>query len=149
MRQRRIVVDKINRGSCFNFSHNLFEYPSIFLKIIKENKCKSSERRDLTDLLGKPLLSRINLIDNDSARPSFIKNMKRKAENIIVIKFSLSFSYTKDITGWGENDRGVSWTFGGDIVNSFLNMNEFSLVARAHQVGLHTLPFFRIQKIFG
>ena len=47
---------------------------------------------------------------------------------------SFMLSLAQDITGWGENDRGVSWTFGGDIVNSFLNMNQFSLVARAHQV---------------
>ena len=26
----------------------------------------------------------------------------------------------KDVVGWGENDRGVSWTFGADEVNKFL-----------------------------
>lgn len=40
----------------------------------------------------------------------------------------------EDITGWGENDRGVSWTFGGDVVRSFLKKHDLSLVARAHQV---------------
>jgi len=53
----------------------------------------------------------------------------------------------EDITGWGENDRGVSWTFGGDIVNSFLNMNEFSLVARAHQVVEDGYQFFQKRKL--
>ena len=26
----------------------------------------------------------------------------------------------KDIVGWGENDRGVSFTFGEDVVAQFL-----------------------------
>jgi len=40
----------------------------------------------------------------------------------------------QDITGWGENDRGVSFTFGGDVVRQFLKKHNFSLIARAHQV---------------
>lgn len=40
----------------------------------------------------------------------------------------------QDITGWGENDRGVSFTFGGDVVRQFLKKHDFSLIARAHQV---------------
>lgn len=27
----------------------------------------------------------------------------------------------KDVTGWGENDRGVSFTFGPEVVSKFLN----------------------------
>ena len=40
----------------------------------------------------------------------------------------------QDITGWGENDRGVSYTFGGDVVRHFLKRNDLSLIVRAHQV---------------
>lgn len=40
----------------------------------------------------------------------------------------------KDIRGWGENDRGVSFTFGADIVSRFLNRFDLDLVCRAHQV---------------
>ncbi|XP_076336587.1 uncharacterized protein LOC143239432 isoform X1 [Tachypleus tridentatus] len=40
----------------------------------------------------------------------------------------------EDITGWGENDRGVSYTFGGDIVRSFLKTHDLSLIVRAHRV---------------
>ena len=40
----------------------------------------------------------------------------------------------QDITGWGENDRGVSFTFGGDVVRQFLKKHNFSLIVRAHQV---------------
>jgi serine/threonine-protein phosphatase PP1 catalytic subunit len=41
----------------------------------------------------------------------------------------------KDIQGWGENDRGVSYTFGPDCVTDFLQKHDLDLVCRAHQVG--------------
>uniref|UniRef100_A0A0R3WH13 Serine/threonine-protein phosphatase n=1 Tax=Taenia asiatica TaxID=60517 RepID=A0A0R3WH13_TAEAS len=41
----------------------------------------------------------------------------------------------KDVTSWGENDRGVSYTFGADIVSKFLAKHDFDLICRAHQVG--------------
>ena len=49
----------------------------------------------------------------------------------------------KDISGWGENDRGVSFTFGPDVVAHFLKNHDFDLIVRAHQV-LHSsfLSFF-------
>lgn len=40
----------------------------------------------------------------------------------------------KDVQGWGENDRGVSFTFGGDVVSKFLNRHDLDLICRAHQV---------------
>ena len=39
--------------------------------------------------------------------------------------------------GWGENDRGVSYTFGGDIVREFNKKHKLSLIVRAHQVCCH------------
>ncbi len=43
----------------------------------------------------------------------------------------------KDVTGWGENDRGVSFTFGADIVSDFLQKHDLDLICRAHQVHFH------------
>lgn len=40
----------------------------------------------------------------------------------------------KDIQGWGENDRGVSYTFGADTVTEFLKKHDLDLICRAHQV---------------
>ena len=40
----------------------------------------------------------------------------------------------KDIMGWGENDRGVSFTFGSDVVEKFLRKHDLDLICRAHQV---------------
>mmetsp|Transcript_6851 Transcript_6851/g.18536 ORF Transcript_6851/g.18536 Transcript_6851/m.18536 type:complete len:340 (+) Transcript_6851:63-1082(+) len=48
----------------------------------------------------------------------------------------------KDVHGWGENDRGVSYTFGADIVTKFLQRNELDLICRAHQVVEDGYEFF-------
>ena len=44
--------------------------------------------------------------------------------------------------GWGENDRGVSFTFGTDVVTKFLNRHDLDLVCRAHQVVEDGYEFF-------
>ncbi|KAI9120071.1 hypothetical protein K1719_009040 [Acacia pycnantha] len=37
----------------------------------------------------------------------------------------LSANPDKEITGWGENNRGVSFTFGADKVAEFLKKNDY------------------------
>jgi len=46
------------------------------------------------------------------------------------------------ITGWGENDRGVSYTFGTDVVTKFLARHDLDLICRAHQVVEDGYEFF-------
>lgn len=48
----------------------------------------------------------------------------------------------KDVTGWGENDRGVSYTFGPDSVSDFLAKHDLDLICRAHQVVEDGYEFF-------
>jgi len=48
----------------------------------------------------------------------------------------------KDIAGWAENDRGVSFIFGPDVVTSFLQKQDLDLVCRAHQVVEDGYEFF-------
>jgi len=38
------------------------------------------------------------------------------------------------ISGWGRNARGVSYTFGHDVVEEFLETHDLDLICRAHQV---------------
>jgi len=47
-----------------------------------------------------------------------------------------------EVSAWGENDRGVSFTFGVDIVRSFLKKHDLDLIARAHQVVQDGYEFF-------
>ena len=48
----------------------------------------------------------------------------------------------KDVQGWSENDRGVSFTFGADVVSKFLNRHDLDLICRAHQVVEDGYEFF-------
>jgi serine/threonine-protein phosphatase PP1 catalytic subunit len=48
----------------------------------------------------------------------------------------------KEIDRWGENDRGVSYTFGADIVAEFLQKHDLDLICRAHQVVEDGYEFF-------
>lgn len=41
---------------------------------------------------------------------------------------------SRTLQGWGENDRGVSYTFGPDSVTEFLQKHDLDLICRAHQV---------------
>lgn len=51
----------------------------------------------------------------------------------------------KNVQGWGENDRGVSFTFGPDVVAKFLNRHDLDLICRAHQVNILLVIFFKPQ----
>jgi len=48
----------------------------------------------------------------------------------------------KDIKGWAENERGVSYVYGQEIVGSFLKKHELDLICRAHQVVEDGYEFF-------
>lgn len=38
----------------------------------------------------------------------------------------------KDVQGWEDNERGVSYVFGQEILAQFLNKNDIDLICRAH-----------------
>eukprot|EP00361_Fabrea_salina_P000238 CAMPEP_0202427736 /NCGR_PEP_ID=MMETSP1345-20130828/1894_1 /ASSEMBLY_ACC=CAM_ASM_000843 /TAXON_ID=342563 /ORGANISM="Fabrea Fabrea salina" /LENGTH=328 /DNA_ID=CAMNT_0049038523 /DNA_START=980 /DNA_END=1966 /DNA_ORIENTATION=- len=48
----------------------------------------------------------------------------------------------KDVQGWGENERGVSFTFSQNIVENFLRKQDLDLICRAHQVVEDGYEFF-------
>eukprot|EP00927_Polykrikos_kofoidii_P077921 TRINITY_DN74805_c0_g1_i1.p1 TRINITY_DN74805_c0_g1~~TRINITY_DN74805_c0_g1_i1.p1 ORF type:complete len:337 (+),score=52.71 TRINITY_DN74805_c0_g1_i1:56-1012(+) len=52
-----------------------------------------------------------------------------------------------DVVAWGDNDRGVSFTFGVDIVSSFLKKHDLDLIVRAHQVVEDGYEFFAGRKL--
>lgn len=51
------------------------------------------------------------------------------------------------VQDWAENDRGVSFTFGSEILENFLEANDFNLVCRAHQVVQDGYEFFANMKL--
>nr|XP_035111746.2 serine/threonine-protein phosphatase PP1-gamma catalytic subunit-like [Callithrix jacchus] len=48
----------------------------------------------------------------------------------------------KDFLGWGENDRGASFTFAAEVVAKFLHKHDVDLICRAHQVVEEGYEFF-------
>ncbi len=48
----------------------------------------------------------------------------------------------KDLQGWEENDRGISYIFGADVVKAFNKRNNIDLICRAHQVVEDGYEFF-------
>ncbi|XP_062109321.1 serine/threonine-protein phosphatase PP1 isozyme 3-like [Humulus lupulus] len=54
---------------------------------------------------------------------------------------------SKDIQGWGPNERGVSFTFGADRVTEFLRKQDLDLICRAHQVVEDGYEFFANRKL--
>jgi serine/threonine-protein phosphatase PP1 catalytic subunit len=53
----------------------------------------------------------------------------------------------KDISGWAENDRGVSFCFGPDAAASFLTQHGLDLIVRAHQVCEDGYEFFANRRL--
>ena len=52
-----------------------------------------------------------------------------------------------NVNGFGENDRGVSVTFDGTVIEKFLVDNDLDLVCRAHQVVEEGYEFFADRKL--
>lgn len=73
-----------------------------------------------------------------SIKPHYVyRNFSRtKFFSFVLFCFFLLFQ------GWGENDRGVSFTFGPDVVSKFLNRHDMDLICRAHQVVEDGYEFF-------
>ncbi|KAL7560939.1 hypothetical protein ACA910_022428 [Epithemia clementina (nom. ined.)] len=52
-----------------------------------------------------------------------------------------------NISGWAENDRGVSFVFGSDVLTEFLEDQDLDLLVRAHQVVEDGYEFFAGRKL--
>jgi len=48
----------------------------------------------------------------------------------------------KDMKGWMDSERGVSYVFGADVVDNFLKKLDLDLICRAHQVVEDGYEFF-------
>ncbi|KAL4380097.1 hypothetical protein GQ457_02G038810 [Hibiscus cannabinus] len=52
-----------------------------------------------------------------------------------------------NVEGWADSDRGISCTFGADIVAAFLEKNDLDLICRGHQVVEDGYEFFANRKL--
>lgn len=66
----------------------------------------------------------------------------KKIFNLRLTRFDPFSDPDKEVRGWSENDRGVSYTFGQDVVTGFLKRHDLDLICRAHQVVEDGYEFF-------
>ncbi|MBA0788663.1 hypothetical protein Gotri_011896 [Gossypium trilobum] len=52
-----------------------------------------------------------------------------------------------NVQGWADSDRGISCTFGADVVAKFLEKNDLDLICRGHQVVEDGYEFFANRKL--
>ena len=52
-----------------------------------------------------------------------------------------------NMPGWGENERGVSYVFGKDILSMFLKALDLDLICRGHQVVEDGYEFFNNKQL--
>lgn len=88
-------------------------------------------------------------ISPDLHKPDDVKKIKRPTEIPDEgLLCDLLWSDPEDyLNGWGENDRGVSYTFGKDMINKFLDNNDLDLIVRAHQVVEDGYEFFNNRRL--
>lgn len=65
---------------------------------------------------------------------------------ILISRLIISYLF-QDILGWGESDRGVSYTFGRDVVQESVETFKISLICRAHQVVEDGYQFFQRRQV--
>lgn len=53
----------------------------------------------------------------------------------------------KDADGWQENDRGISYVFGVNIIKLFLQKHDLDLICRGHQVVEEGYEFFNSRQL--
>ncbi|XP_048516808.1 serine/threonine-protein phosphatase PP1-alpha isoform X1 [Dendroctonus ponderosae] len=77
-----------------------------------------------------------------------IRNIKRPTDVPVEgLLCDLLWSDPSPDFGWTENDRGVSFSFGPDVVNKFLQKHDFDLICRGHQVVEDGYEFFAQRKL--
>lgn len=82
---------------------------------------------------------------------SYLLPFSRSDSNCFVLGLLCDLLWSdpdKDIQGWGENDRGVSFTFGSDVVSNFLKRHDLDLICRAHQVTKFALTLLSLIVFF-
>ena len=88
----------------------------------------------LKDFIGIPISLRATFFSWTHCEPICTISLRRSYFVSGLLCDLLWSDPDKDVQGWGENDRGVSFTFGADVVSKFLNRHDLDLICRAHQV---------------
>ncbi|KAJ3442214.1 serine/threonine-protein phosphatase pp1 isozyme 2 [Anaeramoeba flamelloides] len=109
--------------------------------------CRCFECLPLSAIVGDKIFCVHGGLSPDLKTPNDIKKIDRPTEvdDIGLVCDLLWSDPSEETDGWGENERGVSYTFGENIVEKFCDENDFDLICRAHQVVEYGYEFFADQ----
>ena len=97
-------------------------------------------------LITKTVVIIITAVTKPTPRTSFdqIQQIRRPVEvgDTGLLADLLWSDPSSAVETWGKNDRGVSFTFGPEVVKAFLKKHNLDLIARAHQVVEDGYEFF-------
>lgn len=98
--------------------------------------CSMAERRDWGSLMLVQILCMHGGLSPELKSLEQVKRIPRPTDvpDTGLLCDLLWADPDKEVKGWGENDRGVSYTFGPDSVLEFLAKHDLDLICRAHQV---------------
>ncbi|KAJ3325943.1 Serine/threonine-protein phosphatase pp1 [Boothiomyces sp. JEL0866] len=152
--------DYVDRGKqsletiCLLLAYKI-KYPENFFILRGNHECASINRiygfYDESAIIDEKIFTMHGGLSPDLQSMEQIRRVMRptdvpdtgKHEIIVGLLCDLLWSDPdKDISGWSENDRGVSFTFGPDVVARFLQKHDLDLICRAHQVVEDGYEFF-------
>ncbi|XP_047324340.1 serine/threonine-protein phosphatase PP1-like isoform X2 [Impatiens glandulifera] len=125
------------------------KYPLNFFLLRGNHECASINRiygfyDEFAALIDEKILCMHGGLSPDLHNLDQIRNLQRPTDvpDAGLLCDLLWSDPSRDVKGWGMNDRGVSYTFGADKVTDFLNKLDLDLVCRAHQVVEDGYEFF-------
>ncbi|XP_047948716.1 serine/threonine-protein phosphatase PP1-like isoform X2 [Salvia hispanica] len=136
--------DYVDRGKqsletiCLLLAYKI-KYPENFFLLRGNHECAS-----VNPLIDEKILCMHGGLSPDLHDLNQIRNLQRPTDvpETGLLCDLLWSDPSKDVKGWGMNDRGVSYTFGPDKVTEFLQKHDLDLICRAHQVVEDGYEFF-------
>ena len=71
-----------------------------------------------------------DILWSDPSKVHVLRSNVSESAFLLKIRIISIFPFCQDTVGWEPSDRGVSYVFGRDIVDAFLNRNNLSLIVR-------------------
>lgn len=111
--------------------------------------CNMFDYLPLTALIDNKILCMHGGISKELINISQLKAIKRPLEvpESGLVCDLLWADPGENLSGWGRNERGVSFIFNSKVLEAFLNNNEIDLICRAHQVVEQGYEFFGEQNL--
>ena len=107
-----------------------------------QRPCDIPDSGLLCDLLwSDPAPIEVSVMNKICSRSGFVlANLSLERFFVALIFLVVFFFFPQK--GWAENERGVSYVFGANVIEEFLEQHDLDLIVRAHQVVEDGYQFF-------